>query len=565
MSANQVSKKNPFKSMLFWAISIIILNILIAPFYLQMDLTHDKRYTLHDKTKKMLKELESPVIVRIFLTGDELPADYKRLSVSTENILRTFRNISGNKVDYVFIDPTLLDSTGIRKMNEYGIYTIPVKVSKGKKGTKQIPVSPFVLVESEKGGIPVPLLLGNINIDNNIYNNAFNEAEILLEYNIANAIRKVNKTEVDTVLYLVGNEQSSGLEVYRMATQISLDYVFLVDTLQNMNFIPEQYKVVIINKPRKAFSEHDKYKLDQYLMKGGNLLFNLEMTTASYDSFKLGNSSFTSLPIDLNLNDLLFTYGVRVNQDIVSDLDQCEGIPVRNSDVQNAESSMLPFRYLPLVKPGSAHPIVRQLNNTLIKYGSSIDFVNDQSSVKKTVLLQTSKHSRIESVPKLFELNSLFIEPMRSSFDQSHLKLGVLAEGKFTSLYNQRLPEELSSFSSSLIKESQKESRIVIYSDGDIFENEISERYGPMEIGAYMYSPVVYENSSLLSNTLEYLTDTTNILDVRSKNYSPSILDRKRIQDENTVWQAINIGSPIIIVILFGLIFTFNRRNKYSK
>lgn len=561
MSANKSSNKKSYKSLLYWIIGVILLNVLIAPFYLQLDLTHDKRYTLHDKTKNMLMELESPVMVRIFLTGDELPADYKRLSASTENILRTFRDISGNKVDYVFVDPTLLDTNGIRKMNEYGIYTIPVTVTKGKKGTKQIPVAPFVLVESKNGGIPVALQnFGNIHLTPK----DINQAEILLEYNIANAIRKANKTYVDTVLYLVGNDQSSGPEVYRMATQTSLDYVFLVDTLQSMPSIPEKYKVVIINKPRKAFSESDKYKLDQYLMMGGNLLFNLEMTSASFDSFKV-NSSFTALPIELNLSDLLFTYGVRVNQDIVSDLDKCEGIPVQNSEVQNAESSMLPFRYLPLAEPGSEHPIVRYLNNTLIKYGSSIDFVNEQTSIKKTVLLQTSKYSRIESVPKLFELNTLFIEPMRSSFDKSNLKLGVLAEGKFTSLYNQRLPEELSAYSSSLIKESQKESRIVIFSDGDIFENEISERYGPMEMGAYIYSPIIYENGNLLSNTLEYLSDTANLLDARSKDYEPSLLDRKRIQNESTVWQSVNIGVPVIIVILFGLIFTFNRRNKYSK
>lgn len=555
------SKKKTSNKYILWVILIILANVLAYQFFVQVDLTHDKRYTLHDKTKNMLKSINSPVMVRVFLTGEELPADFKRLSQSTENILRTFRDISSNKVDYSFIDPTTADSTTLTKMQELGIVTIPVTVSKGNKGTKHIPVAPFVLIESDKGSIPVPIQ----NLSSQRLTAAdINHSEILLEYNIANAIRKVNKEQVDTLLYLLGNGQTGGPEVYKLATQLSMDYVFIADTLQRIEEIPSSFKAVIVNRPQKAFDDADKYKLDQYLMKGGHLLFNLDQTTASFDSFKVA-PTFTALPIDLNLSDLLFTYGIRVNSDVVSDLDKCVDIPLQNADVQNANNSMYPFRYMPIASPASEHPMVKNLNEVLIKFASSIEFVNDESPLKKTALLQTSKYARTESLPKSFDLNHVFIEPMRSQFDKPNIILGALIEGKFTSLYNMRLPLELSHKSNTTIKESSSNSRIVIFSDGDIFQNELSEKYGPMEMGTYMFSPYIFNNSSLLMNVMEYLCDENNLLEARTKYYEPSLLDRKRISNESTTWQIINIGVPVLLVLIFGITFTFIRKKKYSK
>jgi len=563
MSHQDTTTTKRFNNKKLWLglLIIIVVNVVAYHTYIQLDLTHDKRYTLHDKTKKMLQSIQQPVQVKVFLTGDELPADFKRLALSTENILRTFRDISHNKIEYSFIDPILADTATRMKMQELGVYTIPVTVSKGSKGTKQIPVSPFVLVESTQGSIPVALQ----NLSSQRLTAAdINQSEILLEYNIANAIRKVNKQHVDTLLYLLGHQESGGHEVYKLATQLSLDYVFFVDTLQRLPEIPSTYKAIIINKPQVAFSEEDKYKIDQFVMKGGHVLFNLDQTTASFDSFKV-SSSFTALPLDLNLSDLLFNYGMRVNSDVVSDLDKCVDIPLQSTDVQNANSNMVPFRYMPIAEPGSDHPIVKNLNEILIKFASSIDFVNDQDEVKKTRLIQTSKYARAETLPKQFELSNLFIEPMRSQFDKPNIILGALAEGHFHSLYEKRLPQELLDRQSSTIKQSQSPSRVIVFSDGDIFLNEMSEKYGPMEMGTYMFSPYVFSNSSLLMNVMEYLCEDDHLLDARTKYYEPSILDRKRIQNEANTWQIINIGVPVLIVLIFGFTFTFLRKRKYSK
>ncbi|MBX9450042.1 MAG: gliding motility-associated ABC transporter substrate-binding protein GldG [Taibaiella sp.] len=555
-----VRKKNPFSKVILWAIVLVIINILAYQVWLQVDLTRDKRFSINSKTEHLLKNLPEPVRVKIFLTGDKLPSGFKKLAISTEELVRNFREISRSKVDYEVIDLQKADTNLLKEISRYGISNFPVTVSEGKGKTTQIPVTPYALVE--KGSQKIPVLLQSFKTAQ-LSENDFNNSLVLLEYNIANAIRKVSKPHLDSVLYLLGNQESGGYEVFQLANTLSAQYIFHADTLQRMPAIPAKYKAVIINQPKQAFSEEDKYKIDQYLMQGGNLLFCIKGTTASFDSLKTAQS-FTAVPIETNLNHLLFSYGVRIGNTIVSDLEKCVDIPLQNADNQAGQSEFYLWPYFPIFSTNPDHPVTKNLNEVLGKFPSAIELVNDQPGIKKTVLLHTSNYAKIETTPLLIDITSVVLQPERFSFNKKQVPTGVLLEGKFNSIYANRIPEELAATALNPLKESERSSRIAVFSDGDIFNNEFAQQSGPKEIGTYMFSPYVFDNKNLMLNTMEYLTDTLNLLDVRSKTYQASILDKKRKEDEALKWQIINIGVPAGLVILFGIIFNFVRRRKYT-
>lgn len=555
-----VKKKNPFGKIVVFAIALILVNILAYQVWLQVDLTRDQRYSINPKTEQLLEDIKDPVSIQVFLTGDKLPSGFKKLAISTEELVRNFREISRSKVQYEIIDPQKADTNLLNDIVRYGVSNFPVTVAEGKGKTTQIPVTPYALVAC--GSRKIPVLLQSFKTAQ-LSENDFNNSLVLLEYNIANAIRKVSKPYLDTVLYLLGNEEAGGAEVYQLANALSAQYTFIADTLHRMPSIPLKYKTVIINHPKMAFTEVDKYKIDQYVLQGGNLLVAAKGTTASFDSLKIAQS-FTAIPYVSNLDNLLFNYGVRISNNIVSDIEKCVDIPLQNEDNAPGKSDFYLWPYFPIYSTNPDHSITKNLNEVLGKFASSIELVNDQADVKKTILIHTSNYTRLEAAPVLIDITSVLLQPERIAFNKKQIPIGVLLEGKFSSLYAQHIPDELKPYANEKIDKSINNSRIAIFSDADLFTNDFSKQSGPKEIGTYMYSPYTFENKSLLLNTMEYLTDTMNLLDVRSKTYQASVLDRKRTEDERFKWQLINISTPAALVVLFGLVFNFFRKRKYT-
>lgn len=555
-----VRKKKPIYTIIFWLAIVVLANVLAYQVWLQIDLTRDKRYSIHQRTQDMLRQVEDPIHVRLFLTGDKLPSSFKRLSQAAEEMLRNFRDLSRNKVEYTVIDPMQADTSLLNEMSYWGISNFPVTIAEGKGKTTQIPVTPYALVEL--GDRKVPVLLQSYK-SSRLSEEDFNQSIIKLEYNLAQAIKQVRKANKDSVLYLLGNEQSGGYEVFQLANELNARYVFHVDTLQRITAIPNQYKAVIINQPKAAFTENDKFKLDQYLMQGGNLLYNIKTTTASFDSLML-KQAFTAIPIELDLTNLLFSYGIRLGNTVVSDLDQCIDIPLQHEDNSVSQSEIFPWPYFPIYTGNEAHPITRNISEVLGKFPGAIELVNDQSGVNRTVLLHTSNYSKMETAPLLIDVTTVLFQPERHSFNKKNIPIAVLSEGIFTSVYRDRLPEVIQSDATSILRKSEKPGKVAVFADGDIFNNEVSQQSGPREMGTYLFSPYVFDNRNLLLNTLEYMTDSLNLLDVQSKSYQASLLDKRRIADESLTWQIINIGVPAVLVVLFGAVFYYVRRVRYA-
>lgn len=561
---NSEKKKKKLIGGLLGLVGILILvNIAASRLHIQADLTQDSRYTITPATTGMLQKLERPVYITVFLEGDDMPAGYKSLQKSTEELLRRFRDISNNKVDYRFVDPLGKDTAMAGLIQRYRMSGFPVTIANGKKGTTQKMVFPWALISTN--GRDWPLMLQESNSPM-ISRKTLSRSELLLEYNIANAIHQLGKAAPDTIAYLAGNGQPAGYEIYAAVTTLSQYYRFEAIELKDYALLPARYKAVIINRPMAAFSEVDKFKIDQYLLHGGNIFWAIDAVSGSIDSF-YNAPQFNALPVELNLNDLFFNYGLRINSNLVSDIDKCVDIPMQAS--KDGDAPSYPWVYFPILQPGSEHPIVKNMNEVLARFISSIDTVNADPAIKKTVLLTTSKYSHTEGAPMPVILSAAMEQPSRSKYNSPNRIVSLLLEGKFRSGYAARMPDLVRHYVDSLgikrpLATAIHPGKMIVVSDGDILLNEVSRESGPMDMGMYRFSDYRFDNKAFMLNSLEYLTDPGNLLAARTKSYETSILDAKRVEDERTMWQWINIGVPVALVLLAGSVYLFIRKKRYT-
>jgi len=562
-TANSDKKKKKIVSVLLSLIGILILvNIAASRFHVQADLTQDKRYTITPATASLLKNLKQPVYITVFLDGEDMPAGYKSLKEYTEELLRRFRDISDNNINYRFADPLGKDTAIAGLIQQYRMSGFPVTISNGKKGTTQKMIFPWALISAN--GRSWPLLLQESNSPV-VSRTTLSRSELLLEYNIANTIHQLSKTAPDTIAYLAGNGEPAGYEVYAAVTTLSQYYTFEAIELKKYLMLPSKYKAVIINRPMVAFDEVDKFKIDQYLLQGGNIFWAIDAVSGSIDSF-YNAPQFNALPIDLHLNDLFFNYGLRINPNLVSDIDKCVDIPMQAS--KDGDAPTYPWVYFPILQPGSGHPVVKNMNEVLGRFVSSIDTVNSDPAIKKTVLLTTSKYSRIEGAPMPVILSAATQQPDRSQYNKPNRIVSLLLEGKFRSAFAGRMPGQVQRYADSLrlrpLKEAVHPGKMIVVSDGDILLNEVSQKEGPRDMGMYRFSDYRFDNKAFLLNSLEYLTDPDNLLAARTRSFEASILDAKRVEEERSMWQWINIGVPVALVLVAGSVYLFIRKKRYS-
>jgi ABC-2 type transport system permease protein len=565
---SNTNKRNKIGQRLFAIIALLVLvNIAAYFFYSRIDLTKDRRYTITPATKKMLRNLDNKVEVLVFLDGSDLPAAFQSLSQSTQSVLRNFRDISNNKISYRVIDPLGNDTTALQTLSQFRMSGIPVTINAGKKGTAQKMVFPWALVTLPTAGgesKAFPVFLQETNTPE-LSRKILMRSEILLEYNLANAIHQISRKEKNHIAYLTGNDEQFDDGV--RAAFIALSRYYNLDTFnlgQNIA-IPPLYKAIIINRPMVAFTEEDKFKLDQYLMNGGSIFWNINAVTGNLDSLQTGR--YNAMPVDLNLNDLLFSYGVRVNTNLIEDAASSVDLPLMAGG-NNASPTPFQWIYFPVLQPGSDHPIVKNTNGVLARFVSSIDTNSNDAGIKKTVLLSSSRYSKTEAAPLPVILESAMVPPNPATFPQKNLMAAVLLEGSFNSAYQNRQPESVIRMIDSLrypmISKSKQPGKLIIAGDGDLLMNEFSEKQGPSDMGFYRYSDYRFDNKVFLMNSMEYLTDPDNLLAARTKNFDNRILDPKIVERERTTWQFINIGIPVISILVLGAVFFFLRKKRYA-
>ena len=557
-----------------WLLVLALLagiNFLFSIFHFRLDLTAEKRYTLSEPTKKLLASLEDKVDITVFLDG-EMPAGFKKLAGSTGDMLSSFKGIAENNLSFRFsrpgegIDDTarlvLYDS--LRRM---GINPTNVKAqAKEGEGMEERLVYPGAIVKYKDRAIGVDFLQGQSSLDGI---NSLNNAEALLEYKLADAIRKIIHDTVPLIGYLVGNGEPVDYSVYDLIENtLRQNYAFRILPIDSVNAIPAVFQAIFIVKPVRRFSEQQKLKLDQYIMNGGKVVWMIDNLYASLDSLQRSEGQFIAFDMGLNLEDQLFKYGVRVNKDLVQDL-QSDRIPsVIGKIGDKPQIEVLPWPYFPLLRNTSNHPIAKNLDYVVAQFPHSLDTVK-APGIKKTFLLSTSPEARSLQTPARVEWASIRTEEDLKTFNKSNIPVAVLLEGKFQSLFANRIS---TSTADTLARNGQPfkpandlENKMVVIADGDIALNGVTQQEGPLPMGMNSYTKQQYANREFILNTLEYLVDNSGILETRGKDYTLRLLDKKKIEENKTFWQAVNIAGPILLIILLIAAYQLYRKKKFSQ
>jgi ABC-2 type transport system permease protein len=560
----------------YWVVTLLILllviNYLASLVHFRIDLTEEKRYTLSAPTKKLLENLREPVSITVFLAGD-LPAGFRKLSRSTEELLNEFKEISGNNISFKFEKPGegLEDSAKVKlidSLNMIGISPTNVKaqVKSGESQQEQL-VYPGAIISRGNRMVGIDLLKGQ-SYEGGL--NSLNKAEALLEYKFASAIQKVIVDTLPTVGYVVGNGEPLTYNVYDLIERtLKSNYASDFILLDSFPFIPNRFDVLVIVKPSVKFTDAQKLKLDQYVMHGGKIIWLIDQLYAEMDSLqRTEGGQFVAFDRGLNLEDLLFKYGVRINQDLVQDL-QCEKVPLVVGSMGNQpQVEFLSFPYFPLLSSYSNHPVSKNLDNVLSVFPNSIDTVKSPG-IRKTVLLATSTHSRSLSTPAMVSWNSTKVEEDAKTYNRSHIPIAILLEGKFNSLYANRVSQQTRDSLAGYYKHpylpaTPFENKMIVISDADIVMNVVTQQEGPLYMGMHQFNKYQYANKDFFLNCLEYLTNPLGILQARSKDYTLRLLDSTMVEEKRGYWQLVNIVLPILLVALFGLLFAWIRKRKYS-
>jgi ABC-2 type transport system permease protein len=539
---------------------VVLLNSFAALYFFRIDLTEEKRYSIKPQTKELLKNLEDEVFIEVFLEGDLNPG-FRRFQKSVSETLEEFRIYSHNKVKFVFTDPA--QAQGQKARNEFmsdlaskGVTPMNVFDNKNGQQIEKI-IFPGALVSYEGFETGVMLLKGNrAQSAQEVLNQSIEGAE----YELANAIYKLSNNNRKKIGLLRGHDELDSLQIASFNNSLLEQYdVFRVDLSKKQKV--DGYQLLIVAKPKTTFTAADKYKLDQYVMHGGKILFLLDRLEANMDS--ASRDDYFAFPYNLNLDDQLFKYGVRINPDLVED--RVAGkYPIVVGKADNRPQIMqMDWPFFPLINQYADHAITRNLDATLTKFVSSIDTVK-AIGVKKTPLLFSSPYSRKVISPVKVGVDDLRRQLKEGNFNDGKIPLAYLLEGKFTSLYKNRFKPE--GVDASGYREESESTKIIVVADGDLARNDVNPRDGkPQVLGFDPFTKYTFANSGLLLNMVAYLTDEGGLINARNKEVKIRPLDKEKVKNERSFWQVLNLALPLLVLLVFGLVRTYLRKLKYSR
>ena len=557
---------------------VVAVSVIGNYIFLRADLTAEKRYTLSKHTKEMLKKIDEPVLFRVYLEG-EFPADFKRLQSETKEMLNQFRAYNSN-IDYEFFNPNAFESKEeqqmfYQKLAQKGIQPTQIQV-KGENGVTQQILIPAADVYYRGRETTVQLLQSQKYVnDADLLNNSIQN----LEYNLSSAIRALARGEKRSIGFLQGHGELSGPVLYDFQRSLqefySLDYVTIDGQIQALTAhrMSEKdssysfynlYDLIIVAKPTQPFSEKDQFILDQYIMYGGKVLWLLDATDADIDSLaSRGQFIATRLPLDID--EMLFTYGVRVNPDLAMDV-RCRPIPIQVGMVgEKPQFEFRPWFYFPEIVPLGDHPIVRNLDLIKTDFVSTIDLI-DIDEVRKTVLLTTSEYTRVKNAPVMVDLADAQVEPDQRLYNRGQRPIAVLLEGTFRSAWRNRLSPDFKATEAMGFRSESGDNKMIVIADGDIVRNRyIAAEGAVLPMGYDFYTQTQYANKELLLNAVNYLVGDEGLMASRSRNIKLRKLDVMKVKEERTKYQIINVALPVALLAIGGGVIAIVRRKKYRK
>ena len=557
-------KTQVFLRLLMYIIIIISLNIISSFLFTRFDLTSEKRYSISPATKEMLSKLDDVVFFKIYLEG-EFPAGFKRLRNSSKEMLDEFRAYAHGNIQYELIDPSAGSDNKERnllykQLTEKGLQPTNLE-EKDKGGSRSKIIFPGALVNFRNKEVAVSFLVNKLGASSEALLNNSVEG---LEYQLANAIKQVTAPNRIRIAFSRGHKELGDMQtadiVHTLKEYYDVDTVRMNEQLNSL----KPFQAVVIAGPDSAFTDKDKFVLDQYIMKGGKVVWFLDAMTISLDSL---GSTGTAMSVNkpLNLDDMFFKYGIRLNPNLIMDL-QASPIPVVTGYLGNQpKQELLPWYFFPLITPDSKHPLVNNLNAIHTEFVGSMDTVGAKG-IKKTILLNSSRYSRLIYTPARVSLNIMRNEPDPRLYDKPKQAVAVLLEGVFESVFAHRMVGEIASDKNIDFREKSIPNKMIVVSDADIIRNYVNKAGSSIyPLGYDRYTRQTYGNKDFILNSLDYLLSDTNLIGTRAKEFKLRLLDHTRVEKEKLKWQLINTLSPILFLTTLGLILIWRRKRKYSK
>lgn len=562
----QGRKKKDITRLAVWFVIIVLLNFVGSYTFKRFDLTSEKRYTLAESTKELLTNIDDQVYLKVYLSGDFNP-DFTRLKNETREILDEFRAYSKNQVQYEFITPgdglTREETQNLeRQLYEKGI--VPEDVTtRGKDKTTQARIWPGAIV-TYKGKETVWQIFNRQSAGVEGETSVNNSVEEL-EYSLTNAVRKLQRTKRAEVTFLQGHGEADTIKQYGFMSALSEYY--RVNTLNitagNELSALDGTDLLVITQPDTVFPDKHLYVIDQFIMKGGKVLWLIDPVQTNLDSLSRGFTMGLNRP--LGIEDMLYKYGVRLNNNLV--MDTRSGFWKINVGYQNGQPKfqLFPWLYSPLVLPSTEHPIVKNLDLIKFDFASTIDTITSARGIKKTILLSSSKHTKTVPTPARIYLAMVKIRQKESQFINSYQPLACLLEGEFTSFVENRLPSALRADTAFKHIDHGKASKMIVVSDGDIALNDFNRNNGQVfPLGFDRNTRQIFANRTFLLNCVNYLLDDEGLLQLRAREVKLRLLDKKKISLQRSKWQFVNVALPLLTVFALAFVLFYVRKRKYS-
>ncbi len=539
--------------------------ILISLLHIRVDLTEDRRFTLAEPTRKILKELDRDVQVDIFLDG-EMPIGFRKLRRSAAQYLDEFRITSGRKVSYDFINPSRSSDRTEREqyhqlLMSRGLMPVNVMASDGEGGRTQKKIFPSLTVTSGETVIPVNFLRNNPSLP--AETNLLHSTEGL-EYEIIQAIYTATADTVHSVAFIEGHGELEEIYVADLTLELARFYNIDRGIIGGKPGIIDRYAAVIIAAPGKPFDEKDKFIIDQYIMNGGRVLWLAEEVKVNADSLTAGST--VALYEPLSFSDMLFRYGARINPVIIQDAD-CVLIPLKVTNPGGeAQYVPVPWVYYPLLRPSDAHPVTHNLKRVKAEFAGTVDTVGRDPGIKKSILLASSGQTRTVTPPLVISLEEADETIPQEMFIAGTVPVAVLLEGTFRSVFTNRMTGSIMGDAGRDILTESKPTKMIVVADGDIIRNEVSWSGGvaePLTLGLDRYTMQTFGNKDFLVNCINYLVNDNGLIEMRSREIKPRLLNQSRIRSQRTMWQLVNTLMPVIVIILAGVAYAGLRRRHY--
>lgn len=552
-----------FKKIIVILAVLVGINIAGHFIFKRFDLTADKRYTLSETSLQIVDEITEPVYIDVFLEGN-FPGEFKKLQTETQQLLEEFKAENPNVI-FQFVNP--LDEEAnrdetIQSFLERGLTPVNVTVNEKGQQTQEV-VFPWAIATCGDKSIKVPLL-------KNMMGASTAEKVISsvqhLEYAFANAINSVSKEKQKRVAVIKGNGELHDILIADFVKSVRDNYYIGTFTLDSVAKNPNEslkylkkYDLAVIAKPTEVFTDAEKQVLDQFIINGGKTLWLMDHVSMEMDSLMQTGENL-AFPRDLNLNDMFFKYGIRIRPDLIKDIMATPIALATGQQGSATQYTQFPWFFSPAVYSESTNPIVSNLDVIKFEFANPIEPL--KNDINKTVLLTSSKYSKLIGTPSEINLNMVEERPEQKEFaGGGNYPVAVLLEGKFHSAFENRVL----AFNDNTFKPVGKDNKMIVISDGDVIKNQLDKNFQPLELGYDKWTNNLYANKEFLMNCVNYLLDDNGLINIRSKEVNLPMLDKEKVVENYTTAQIITVGLPLVVLLLFGLVFTFLRKRKYSK